>query len=68
MTGLYMTWYGFERFFVEQLRTDSLMLGSLKVAQLVSILFVIAGVVLVIYSVKKEKNYHMEVKYGTEKI
>lgn len=64
LTGLYMTWYGFERFFVEQLRTDSLMLGNFKIAQIVSLLFVITGVILVIYSTKKNKNYHMEVNNG----
>ena len=30
-------WYGIGRLFIESLRTDSLMIGSLKVAQLVSI-------------------------------
>lgn len=39
----YLAWYSFGRFFIEGLRTDSLMLGSIRVSQLLSaILFVIA--------------------------
>ena len=40
----YLTWYGMVRFFVEGLRTDSLMLGPLRVAQLVSLVFVAIGI------------------------
>lgn len=64
LTGFYMVWYGVERFFVEQLRTDSLMLGNFKIAQIVSLLFVIVGIGITIYSIKKEKNYHLEVENG----
>lgn len=47
-TGLYLVWYGIGRFFIEGMRTDSLMLGTLKVAQLISILFVVIGIILII--------------------
>lgn len=41
---IYLMWYGFGRFFIEALRTDSLMLGNLKISQLVAAaLFVVAG-------------------------
>lgn len=40
--------YSLERFFVEQLRTDSLMLGSLRVAQLVSGLVFLAFAFLIL--------------------
>lgn len=40
----YIAWYGMVRFFVEGLRTDSLMLGGIRVAQLVSIIGVVFGV------------------------
>lgn len=43
-TCIYLILYGIERFFVEALRTDSLMLGNIKVAQIVSLLFVGVGV------------------------
>lgn len=37
VVGVYCMWYSLGRFFFEGLRTDSLMLGSLKMAQIVSI-------------------------------
>lgn len=46
LTGLYLIWYGIGRFFIEGMRTDSLMLGNLRMAQIVSIIFVIAGVLI----------------------
>ena len=45
LTSFYLIWYGIERFFVEGMRTDSLMFLSLKVAQLVSLLMVIIGII-----------------------
>lgn len=48
LTGTYLIWYGFGRFFIEGLRTDSLMLGSFKVAQIVSILSIIIGIIIII--------------------
>lgn len=39
----YLTWYGMVRFFVEGLRTDSLMLGPLRIAQVVSLIGVVLG-------------------------
>lgn len=44
--SLYMIWYGFGRFFIEWLRTDSLMLGEFKVAQIVSVIMVLGGIIL----------------------
>lgn len=40
----YFAWYGMVRFFVEGLRTDSLMLGPLRIAQVVSLIGVVFGV------------------------
>ena len=45
-TCLYMMLYGIERFIVEGMRTDSLMLGNLRIAQLVSVVMVVVGLVL----------------------
>ena len=39
----YMMWYGLIRFFIEGQRTDSLMFGPLRMAQLTSIAFIIIG-------------------------
>ena len=48
LTSFYLVWYGIERFAVEGLRTDSLMLGSLKMAQLISLGMVVLGIALFI--------------------
>jgi len=42
----YAVWYGMGRFFIEGLRTDSLMTGSMRTSQLVAVLAVIGGGVL----------------------
>lgn len=47
LTGIYFMWYSIGRFFIEALRTDSLMLGTIKMAQLVSIVLFIIGLGLV---------------------
>lgn len=45
---MYVCWYAFGRFFIEGLRSDSLMLGNIKISQLVAaILFITAAAVLV---------------------
>ena len=47
---LYLTWYSIGRFFIEGLRTDSLMLTSnIRVAQLVSILLILISISLILY-------------------
>src|SRR5690554_4270686 len=46
---IYLVGYSTGRFFIEGMRTDSLMLGPLRVAQLLSILIIIFGVVFLIY-------------------
>lgn len=48
-TALYLIWYGFGRFFIEGMRTDSLYIGSLRVSQIVSILIILFGVALIVY-------------------
>ena len=51
----YLIWYGFGRMLIESLRTDSLMLGNLRVSQGVGFLSVLVGVMLLIYLAKKAK-------------
>lgn len=53
LTSFYLIWYGIERFFVESLRTDSLMLGSFKIAQIISILMVVIGIIILIIIKRK---------------
>lgn len=43
LTCIYLMWYSFGRFFIESLRTDSLMLGGFKVAQMVSVILFLIG-------------------------
>lgn len=46
---MYCVWYGFGRGFIELLRTDSLMLGNIKVSSLLSFLLCIAGIALLAF-------------------
>ena len=48
VTALYLIWYGVLRFFIESLRQDSLMLGDFKMAQIVSIVLILIGVIMFI--------------------
>lgn len=56
----YFVWYGMTRVFIEKFRSDSLMLGSIRVSQLVSLIFIVIGVVgiFLVNFYKKGKFYH----------
>lgn len=60
VTAFYMIWYGVVRFFIEKLRTDSLMLLDFKIAQIVSIILIILGILLMILRMNKEKYNDLE--------
>lgn len=51
---LYLTLYSVIRFLVEGLRTDSLMLGPIRVAQLISILIIFIAIIY--FKKRREKN------------
>ncbi|HSQ88065.1 prolipoprotein diacylglyceryl transferase [Romboutsia sp.] len=51
----YVTLYSLGRFFIEGLRTDSLMIGPLRMAQVISLIGVVGGIVAHIY-LSKRKN------------
>ena len=55
LTGFYLLWYGCSRFLIETMRSDSLMLGPIKIAQLVSLIFIVVGAYL-IKNKKKKKH------------
>ena len=57
LLSFYLIWYGIERFIIESFRSDSLMLGPLKVAQVISLLFIISGTIIILFSIKKKKYY-----------
>lgn len=53
--SVYLMWYGVGRFFIEALRTDSLTILGFKMAQIISIIFVIIGVIIFVIGLKKSK-------------
>lgn len=66
LTATYLIWYGIVRIFIESLRQDALMLGPIKVAQLVSIIMIIAGIIIIIKQKTNSKfeNNYKEAKSG----
>ena len=61
IAGFYMIWYGIGRYLIETLRTDALMYGNLKVAQLVSIMLVAVGLIFIVrgfFNKKVDANYN----------
>ncbi len=57
---LYIIWYGIGRFFIEGLRTDSLMVGTFRVSQILaaaSVLAAIAAIIIVRTKIKKAGGY-----------
>ena len=55
ITSFYLIWYGIGRYVIESYRTDSLMLKTLKQAQIISIIMILIGIIILISSIKKEK-------------
>ena len=53
--GGYMILYSIGRFFIEGLRTDSLMFMGLRTAQIVSLIGIAFGIALIIYVSKKQR-------------
>lgn len=53
---MYFTWYGAERFVVEGLRTDSLMIGNIRASQALSAVLVIASVIIQIVMISRVKR------------
>ncbi len=53
ITGFYLIWYGIGRFFIEILRTDSLMFGNIKAAQVISILMILLGFLIIFIKARK---------------
>ena len=56
----YITLYSIGRFFIEGLRTDSLMLGPLRMAQVISLGFILIGVILNYVLSKKNKEVNFK--------
>lgn len=57
---MYIAWYAFGRFFIESLRSDSLMIGNIKVSMLVAAVFFVVAVALLVYKRTKVKRIKVE--------
>lgn len=55
---MYLGYYGLGRFFIEGLRTDSLMMGTLRVSQVLAGLLVIAAILTIVIIRMKIKSNH----------
>ena len=60
--GFYFIWYGIGRFFIEAFRTDSLMFFGIKIAQIVSLIGIIIGIIIIVTNRNKKYYNEMEVK------
>ena len=58
LTGFYLIWYSLGRCFIEYFISDSLMLGNIKVAQLISLSLIVIGIIVIIKSTKKNELYN----------
>lgn len=56
MFVMYIGWYGLGRFFIEGLRTDSLMIGNLRVSQVLAMLCFIFSVIILIVAGSKVRR------------
>lgn len=52
LSGVYLVWYSFGRFFIEGTRTDSLMLGPFRMAQVVSLVLIVIGILMILFCKK----------------
>jgi len=58
ITACYFIFYSIGRFFIESFRTDSLMLGDLRMAMVVSVSGVVLGCLILLYNhvIKRNKK------------
>lgn len=56
ITLIYLMYYGIIRFFIEGLRTDSLMLGTLRISQILSLIIVIVCIIILVIKKLRVKN------------
>lgn len=68
IVAFYLMWYGVARFFIESFRTDSLMLGSIKIAQVISVIMFIAGLFTQFIQSRKPKLEELYNKVETEEV
>ena len=71
LSYIYIVLYSFGRIFIENIRTDSLMLGKFRISQILSIFFLVTFCYIFVYKIekerKKEKNRIKQEKMTYEK-
>ncbi len=66
--AFYLMWYSLARFVIESFRTDSLMLGSVKIAQVVSVILFLIGLCVQFIQSRKPKLEELYNKVETGEI
>ncbi len=61
---MYCAWYGFGRTFIELLRTDSLMIGNIRVSCLLSLLICITAIILLYVFGRNQKEHAADGSYN----
>ena len=56
MLMFYIIWYSSARYFIEGMRTDSLYVGDIRIAQLVSVVSIIGALIIIFYRRMKSKE------------
>lgn len=56
--SFYLIWYGIGRLIIEGLRSDSLYIGTYRVSQIVSVISIIIGIIINLYTKLKNKTHH----------
>ncbi len=65
---LYITWYGFGRMLIEQLRTDSLYVGIFRISQIVGLLSFIFGIIFLSVKLTLIKNSKLKTATASEAV
>lgn len=68
LTGIYLIWYSIGRIFIESMRTDSLMVGDIKVAQVISVVLILNGLILMLKDIKKSRFENRYDDYEVEDV
>lgn len=68
LTGVYLVWYSLGRLVIEGMRADSLMLGNFKMAQIISLVGIIIGILFLIFCKKGSRFDNLYKDSGKEEI
>ena len=68
LTFIYLILYSFVRFFIEGLRTDSLMLFSLRISQVLSLVIFVLSCIMLIINIIKIRNMSKNIEKNNTKL